>query len=45
VPRSNSVLLAGMQGSVLPIVVAHGEGLAEFDAGQSGAAHSSSGAR
>jgi phosphoribosylformylglycinamidine synthase len=30
VPRSNSVLLAGMQGSVLPITVAHGEGLAEF---------------
>jgi phosphoribosylformylglycinamidine synthase len=30
VPRSNSALLAGMQGSVLPIVVAHGEGLAEF---------------
>jgi phosphoribosylformylglycinamidine synthase len=30
VPRSNSVLLAGMQGSVLPIAVAHGEGLAEF---------------
>jgi phosphoribosylformylglycinamidine synthase len=30
VPRSNSVLLAGMHGSVLPIVVAHGEGLAEF---------------
>ena len=30
VPRSNSVLLAGMHGSVLPIAVAHGEGLAEF---------------
>jgi phosphoribosylformylglycinamidine synthase len=30
VPRSNSVLFAGMDGSVLPIVVAHGEGLAEF---------------
>jgi phosphoribosylformylglycinamidine synthase len=29
-PRSNSVLLAGMHGSVLPIAVAHGEGLAEF---------------
>jgi phosphoribosylformylglycinamidine synthase len=26
-----SVLLAGMQGSVLPIAVAHGEGQAEFD--------------
>jgi phosphoribosylformylglycinamidine synthase len=33
VPDSRSVLLAGMQGSVLPIVVAHGEGQAEFDAG------------
>ena len=31
VPPSHSVLLAGMQDSVLPIVVAHGEGLAEFD--------------
>ena len=30
VPRSNSVLLSGMHGSVLPIVVAHGEGYAEF---------------
>jgi phosphoribosylformylglycinamidine synthase len=30
VPRSNSVLLEGMHGSVLPIAVAHGEGLAEF---------------
>jgi phosphoribosylformylglycinamidine synthase len=30
VPRSNSVLFRGMTGSVLPIVVAHGEGLAEF---------------
>jgi phosphoribosylformylglycinamidine synthase len=33
VPPSQSVLLAGMQGSVLPIVVAHGEGQAEFDPG------------
>ena len=30
IPRSNSVLFAGMQGSVLPIAVAHGEGRAEF---------------
>jgi phosphoribosylformylglycinamidine synthase len=30
VPRSSSVLLAGMEGSVLPVVVSHGEGLAEF---------------
>ena len=33
VPESPSVLFAGMQGSVLPIVVAHGEGQADFDAG------------
>jgi phosphoribosylformylglycinamidine synthase len=33
IPPSQSVLLAGMQGSVLPIVVAHGEGQAEFDPG------------
>jgi len=32
VPRSTSVLLAGMHESVLPIAVAHGEGLAEFTA-------------
>jgi phosphoribosylformylglycinamidine synthase len=37
VPPSQSVLLAGMQGSVLPIVVAHGEGQAEFDSGSSAA--------
>src|SRR5688572_7132252 len=30
IERSPSVLLAGMQGSVLPIAVAHGEGRAEF---------------
>ncbi len=30
VPRSTSVLLAGMHGSVLPVVVSHGEGFAEF---------------
>ena len=29
VPRSRSVLMAGMHGSVLPIVVAHGEGRAD----------------
>jgi phosphoribosylformylglycinamidine synthase len=33
VPNSNSVLFAGMQGSVMPIAVAHGEGRAEFDQG------------
>ncbi len=37
VPPSRSVLLAGMQGSVLPIAVAHGEGRAEFDPGSSAA--------
>jgi phosphoribosylformylglycinamidine synthase len=37
VAQSKSVLLTGMQGSVLPIAVAHGEGQAEFDPG-SGAA-------
>jgi phosphoribosylformylglycinamidine synthase len=31
VPQTNSVLLQGMHGSVLPIAVAHGEGQAEFD--------------
>jgi phosphoribosylformylglycinamidine synthase len=36
VPDSNSVLFAGMQGSVLPIVVAHGEGRAEFASGGPG---------
>jgi phosphoribosylformylglycinamidine synthase len=30
VPRSSSVLLRGMHGSVLPVVVSHGEGFAEF---------------
>ena len=33
VPQSNSILLAGMHGSVLPIAVAHGEGRAEFEPG------------
>jgi phosphoribosylformylglycinamidine synthase len=37
VPTSPSVLLAGMQGSILPIAVAHGEGQAEFDSGSSAA--------
>jgi phosphoribosylformylglycinamidine synthase len=31
VSDSNSVMFSGMQGSVLPIAVAHGEGRAEFD--------------
>jgi phosphoribosylformylglycinamidine synthase len=33
VPASNSVLFAGMHGSIMPIAVAHGEGRAEFDTG------------
>jgi phosphoribosylformylglycinamidine synthase len=33
VPNSSSILFAGMEGSVLPIAVAHGEGRAEFDPG------------
>jgi phosphoribosylformylglycinamidine synthase len=38
VPNSNSVLFAGMHGSVLPIAVAHGEGRTEFDgSGSAGA--------
>jgi phosphoribosylformylglycinamidine synthase len=37
VPPSQSVLFAGMQGSILPIAVAHGEGQAEFDSGSSAA--------
>ena len=32
VPPSRSVLFSGMHGSVLPIVVSHGEGFAEFHA-------------
>jgi phosphoribosylformylglycinamidine synthase len=35
VAHSNSVVMAGMQGSILPIAVAHGEGQAEFDSGTS----------
>ena len=38
VPHSNSVMFAGMQDSVLPIAVAHGEGRAEFDGGSSAGA-------
>jgi phosphoribosylformylglycinamidine synthase len=38
VPKSHSVMLAGMQGSVLPVAVAHGEGRAEFDPGASAGA-------
>jgi phosphoribosylformylglycinamidine synthase len=38
VPQSNSILFAGMHGSVLPIAVAHGEGRAEFEPGMTAAA-------
>jgi phosphoribosylformylglycinamidine synthase len=37
IPASQSVLMSGMQGSVLPIAVAHGEGQAEFDPGSDAA--------
>jgi phosphoribosylformylglycinamidine synthase len=37
VAKSNSVLLAGMHDSVLPIAVAHGEGQAEFASNQGAA--------
>jgi phosphoribosylformylglycinamidine synthase len=37
VAASRSVLMSGMQESVLPIAVAHGEGQAEFDSGSSAA--------
>ncbi len=37
-PQSPSIFLAGMAGSKLPVVVSHGEGRAEFSAGQSGKA-------
>ncbi len=37
IAASQSVLLRGMHGSVLPIAVAHGEGQAEFAAGQDAA--------
>ena len=36
IPPSPSIFLAGMAGSKLPVVVSHGEGRAEFAAGQSG---------
>ena len=36
IPSSSSIFLGGMAGSKLPVVVSHGEGRAEFAAGQSG---------
>jgi phosphoribosylformylglycinamidine synthase len=38
IPKSNSVIFTGMQDSVLPIAVAHGEGRAEFDGAASAGA-------
>jgi phosphoribosylformylglycinamidine synthase len=43
VQKSPSVLLAGMEGSLLPIAVAHGEGRAEFTDAAAAAACSASG--
>jgi phosphoribosylformylglycinamidine synthase len=37
IPASHSVLMHGMQDSVLPVAVAHGEGQAEFDPGSDAA--------
>jgi phosphoribosylformylglycinamidine synthase len=38
IPPSNSIFLGAMAGSKLPVVVSHGEGRAEFAAGQNGKA-------
>jgi phosphoribosylformylglycinamidine synthase len=38
IPQSASIFLSGMAGSKLPVVVSHGEGRAEFAAGQRGKA-------
>ncbi len=43
IEESPSVLFAGMEGSVLPIAVAHGEGRAEFESDQDAEACSASG--
>jgi phosphoribosylformylglycinamidine synthase len=43
IERSPSVLFAGMEGSVLPIAVAHGEGYAEFDSATAATSFSASG--
>ncbi|RYZ01938.1 MAG: phosphoribosylformylglycinamidine synthase [Myxococcales bacterium] len=43
VEKSRSVLLAGMEGSLLPIAVAHGEGRAEFESEASRVAFEESG--
>ncbi|MCX6938922.1 MAG: phosphoribosylformylglycinamidine synthase [Verrucomicrobia bacterium] len=43
IEKSPSVLFAGMEGSVLPIAVAHGEGFTEFPSAEAAAAFSASG--
>jgi phosphoribosylformylglycinamidine synthase len=43
IEKSPSVLFAGMEGSVLPIAVAHGEGFTEFPTKEAAAAFSASG--
>jgi phosphoribosylformylglycinamidine synthase len=43
IEKSPSVLFAGMEGSVLPIAVAHGEGFTEFPSADAAAAFNTSG--
>jgi phosphoribosylformylglycinamidine synthase len=43
IEKSPSVLFAGMEGSVLPIAIAHGEGFTEFPSADAAAAFSTSG--
>jgi phosphoribosylformylglycinamidine synthase len=43
IERSPSVLFAGMEGSVIPVVTAHGEGFAEFASAEAARACSASG--
>ncbi|HEY8933266.1 MAG TPA: phosphoribosylformylglycinamidine synthase, partial [Rariglobus sp.] len=43
IEKSPSILFAGMEGSVLPIAIAHGEGFAEFPSTGAAAAFSASG--
>lgn len=43
IEKSPSVLFAGMEGSVLPIAVAHGEGFTEFPSADAAAAFNASG--
>jgi len=43
IEKSPSILFAGMEGSVLPIAIAHGEGFAEFPSADAAATFSASG--